>query len=115
MFAIFLECAFTILLMTAAVYGIGRALQKVIARGSEARRIHGRYVLRWAVACFLLGGCIGLTMLRPDNRVYFHEFGGGLAGFGLLLGLAVGSVHGGLVLLFRKRPHGDVTVPDDVS
>lgn len=37
-----------------------------------------------------------------DNRMYLHEAVGGMGAFGLLIGLAIGNIHG-CVDLYRAR------------
>jgi len=78
------------------VWSVGLALLRAIGKSSPARRRHGRFVLGWMLAGWLVGGAIGVWTL--DNVRYLpNEADTGTAGFGLLLGWAVGMIHGGIV------------------
>ncbi len=82
---------------TAVVFAVGRALRRRIGAESEARRTHGRYVFWWAVGAFAVGGPLGL-FLGAD----LPYGAGGFAGFCLLGGWLVGTLHGAAV--FAARP-----------
>ena len=86
-----------ILTVAGLVLGVGVVVFRVIGKSSPTRRRHGRFVLGWMVAGWVVGGAVGVYLL--DNvRYYPNEADTGIAGFGLLLGWAVGMVHGGIVL-----------------
>jgi hypothetical protein len=79
---------------------IGLGLLKVIGKSSITRRRHGKFVLSWVIAGWLLGGMIGVSI--ADNAGYcLGEVDVGMAGFGLLIGWAVGMVHGAIVIASR--------------
>jgi hypothetical protein len=79
------------------------SLWKSIGKDSPRRRLHGKYVMVWAVAGFVSGGVI-------YPYIWHGELGGegAMAGcmFLLLFGWLIGMVHGGLALLWM-RPSND--------
>ena len=44
--------------------------------------------------------------MADNQRYYLHEVVGGMGGFGLLAGLAVGNIHG-FIDLWRSRKNAD--------
>ena len=93
------------MLLSGAILGIGLQLLRAIGRSSPARRRHGRFVLGWMLAGWLIGGAVGVWMIAYCGG-YPGEADAGMAGFGLLIGWVVGMVHGGVVLAFwpDERP-----------
>lgn len=79
-------------IMTAIFFGVGKVMQRSIGAKSEARREHGRYVFRWMIGSFGLGGA--LAPLFADG-----PYGpGGFAMFCMLCGWVIGMIHGGLMM-----------------
>ena len=89
---------------TLGVAVVGHFLLGAIGEGSVARRVHGRYVYRWAVVGVAASGPL-LPFADPDVGAFF-----GWPMFCLLAGWLVGTIHGGLVLgvrtLRRLTPDG---------
>ena len=86
-----------LLLCAGLVLWIGLVLLRAISKSSPARRRHGRFVLGWMLAGWLVGAAIGVCII--DNDRYFpYEADVGMAGFGLLIGWVVGMIHGCIVL-----------------
>jgi hypothetical protein len=76
---------------------IGLVLLRAIGKSSPARRRHGKFVLGWMLGGWLVGAAIGVCII--DNQSYYrNEADTGMAGFGLLIGWAVGMIHGGIAL-----------------
>lgn len=97
-----LQSAGSLLLLAGLVLWIGLVLLRAIGRSSPARRQHGRFVLGWMLAGWLVGGAYGVYLIDND-RYYPGEADGGWAGLGLLLGWVVGMVHGVVVLAVWPR------------
>lgn len=87
------------LVMSAIFLAVGRALQRVIADGSERRRIHGRYVLAWAIGGYVVGGVVA-----PFMGADMPLGASGCAGFCLLAGWLIGTLHGAAALTLRRTP-----------
>ena len=85
------------LFLTAIVAAVGWGLHQAIACGSESRRVHGRYVLGWAVACYFFGWFLG-PALGADSPLGLTGF----AGFCLLIGWLLGTLHGAFVLAWQR-------------
>jgi hypothetical protein len=97
-----LASAGSLLVLLIIIVAAGLLLLARTGRSSPARLILGRYILGWMIAGWVVGGCIGVSLL--DNQQYRPaEADVGFAGFGLLAGWLVGSVHGALVVWRRKR------------
>ena len=94
----YLEGLFDIAVMTAVVYAIGRALLRATSVGSEARRVHGRYVLWWCVGGYFVCGAGSVFLAGGADT---HLGVAAAASFGLLVGWAIGTAHGLLVLAVR--------------
>jgi hypothetical protein len=90
-----LDAAVLVAMMTGMVYGAGRGVGHLIGRTSPARRRRGAAVLRWATGGTLAGGLVALAGTTPESAPYFHEYGGGLMGLGLLAGVLIGNAVGG--------------------
>ncbi len=89
--------AAVLLTFAGMILGVGVLVLRAVGKSSPARRRHGLFVLGWMVAGWIVGGAVGVYLL--DNvRYYPNEADTGIAGFGLLLGWAVGMAHGGVVL-----------------
>ncbi len=97
-----LEAGAILLVVAALIFGVGWVLLNAIGKKSPARRRHGKFVLAWVLAGWLVGAAVGVSLL-DGSRYVRGEADAGLAGFGLLVGWAVGTVHGGLVLALRPR------------
>ncbi len=93
--------------MTAAVFVVARALTRRIGRDSKARRVHGRYVLAWSVAAFALGPVALVAAYSegpPRGGIPAALVSSYIVGmFFLLAGWAVGTVHGAVALVVRRR------------
>lgn len=62
---------------------------------------------------FLVGAVFG-AFLADNKRYYLHEVVGGMGGFGLLVGLVAGNIHGALNLFrLRDEKNGPVVLPHD--
>ena len=98
----------TLAILAAILFTIGRALAGKIGIASERRRVHGLFVLWWSLSGFVLGGVS--APLISDPIAY-----GGMAGFGLLVGWLIGTIHGGLVLAYRayrgSKADSDMVAP----
>jgi len=75
---------------------VGIAVLLAVGRSSPERRRHGKYVLGWMVAGWISAGLLGVYFL-DGIRYYPFEADFGAAGFGLLVGWAVGMIHGSVV------------------
>ena len=106
----FVQSAMAIALAGGLVFVFGSLLLRAIGKSSPARRRHGRFVLAWAVAGWFLGGAAGLWY-APDPESYPNEAEFGMAGFGLLLGWAIGMIHGGVVLALWPTKVESMHVP----
>ncbi len=82
---------------TAIVFVAGWFIKRGVGRRSEARRVHGEFVYWWAAGGYLAGG-----LLSPLTGADGPMGMAGTAGFSLLAGWLVGTVHGALVLLWRR-------------
>ena len=92
--------------MTLAVFLIARALFRFVSRGSESRRLHGRYVLSWSVGAYAAGPPLMLVAMSEDG-----QFRGGvpealpasyaIGMLSLLVGWFIGTIHGGIMLAWR--------------
>ena len=96
------QSAATILLFAALILGVGLVLLRAIGKSSPARRRHGQFVLDWMLAGWHLGGAFGICTLDGDST-FVGGADAGVAGFGMLFGWAVGTVHGAIML--RVWPH----------
>ena len=94
-----------LLLLAGFVLWIGLRLLGAIGKSSPSRRRHGKFVLGWMLAGWLVGGAIGVYIL--DGNHYPGEADVGMAGFGLLAGWVIGMVHGGVVLAMWPRTDSD--------
>jgi hypothetical protein len=112
MFQIRVQQSGLILLVAGLVLWVGLLLLRAIGKRSPVRRQHGRFVLGWMLAGWLVGGAIGVSIL--DNVIYLPgEADAGLAGFGMLTGWIVGMIHGGLVLAFRSGRQAEPTAASE--
>lgn len=95
-----LQPATAILFFAGLILWIGLVLLRAIGKSSPARLRHGRFVLGWMLAGWLLGGAYGLYIVTNDRYL-------AAAAFGLLVGWAVGMIHGGIVLaIWPHKPTG---------
>lgn len=89
---------------------IGLGLLWVIGRSSPHRRRHGWFVLGWMLAGWMAGGGYGVCLI--DNVGYLRgEADVGMAGFGLLVGWAIGMLKGWITLGFAEESQPSVPVP----
>ena len=88
-------------MMACMVFGIAYGLHSAISKNSPNKRIQGRPIPLWVTVFTLLGSCLG-AWIADNQSYYLHEVVGGLGGFGLLIGLAIGNIHG-FVDLYRAR------------
>ncbi len=88
--------------LSCCIFAIAFALLRSISKNSERKRIHGRPILWWVTGMTFIGSCYGAYI--ADNITYhLGEVVGGMGGFGILIGLAVGNVHGFVNLIRHKR------------
>lgn len=80
------------------IFGIASLLHHAISKNDERKRIQGRPIRWWVTGLFLVGAIAG-AMLADNKQYFLREIVGGLGGFGLLVGLFIGNVHGGINLL----------------
>ena len=92
-------------MMACFIFSIGFFLHRAISKDSPRKRIQGRPIVWWVTALMFLGSCYGAWM-ADNQRYYLHEVVGGMGGFGLLAGLAVGNIHG-FIDLWRSRKNAD--------
>ena len=83
------------------VFGIAYGLHSAISKNSSIKRIQGRPIAWWVTFLMFSGSCLG-AWIADNQSYYLHEVVGGLGGFGLLIGLAIGNIHG-FVDLYRAR------------
>ena len=88
-------------MMASIIFAIGFALHKAITKDSPRKRIQGQPIIWWVTGMMFFGACYG-AYIADNQSYYLHEVVGGMGGFGLLGGLAIGNVHG-FVNLFRTR------------
>jgi len=96
-----LQPAIAILIFAGLILWIGLVLLRAIGKSSAAHLRHGRFVLGWMLAGWLAGGAYGLYIRTEDRYL------AGVAAFGLLLGWAIGMIHGGIVLAIWPRNSTD--------
>jgi carbon starvation protein CstA len=89
-------------MMACIVFAVGFAIYKAISKSSESKRIQGRPIVWWVTILYFLGACLGAWM-ADNQKYYLNEVVGGMGGFGLLAGLAIGNVHGFLDLHRTQR------------
>lgn len=96
-----LQPASAFLFFTGLILWIGLGLLRAIGKSSPARLRHGRFVLGWMLAGWVLGGAYGLY-IRIEDRYFVAA-----PAFGLLCGWVVGMIHGGIVLaIWPHNPTG---------
>ena len=88
--------------MACIVFAVGFVIHKAISKSSDRKRIQGRPIVWWVTTLYFLGACLGAWM-ADNQKYYLNEVVGGIGGFGLLAGLAIGNVHGFLDLHRAKR------------
>ena len=95
-----------LLSLAGLVFGVGLVLLRAIGRSAPARRRHGRFVLGWMLAGWIVGGAYGVSII--DNHMHYPgEADAGMAGFGLLLGWVVGMAHGAVALAVWPEPQAE--------
>src|SRR5207244_10372711 len=90
-----LTAAVTFLVFAGVILLAGRGLLQAIGRSSPARRRHGRFVLGWMLAGWLVGAAVRLC-LSEDGVYRPDKADASLAILGLLVGWVVGMAHVGL-------------------
>ena len=88
-------------MMACMIFGIAYGLHSAISKNSPNKRIQGRPIAWWVTFFMFSGSCIG-AWIADNQSYYLYEVVGGLGGFGLLIGLAIGNIHG-FVDLYRAR------------
>ena len=88
-------------MMACVVLGVAYALHRAISKDSPSKRVFGRPIVWWVSLLMFLGSCFGAWM-ADNQRYYLHEVVGGMGGFGLLIGLLIGYIHG-FIDLYRAR------------
>jgi hypothetical protein len=96
-----ISAIFIAAIMASMIFAIAFALHKAITKDSPRKRIQGQPIIWWVTGMMFFGACYG-AYLADNQSYYLHEVVGGMGGFGLLAGLAIGNVHG-FVNLFRTR------------
>lgn len=105
-----------LLLFGGGIYWMGRHEHKRVSKHSVRKYIHGRFIPEWVAIGFVTPGIIGYIRDWPGAS---NEAPLILSGFGLLVGLALGWIHGGIRLVLYKRPPADhsisvaTRIPDD--
>jgi len=89
-------------MMACMVFGIAYGLHSAISKNSPNKRIQGRPIAWWVTFFMFSGSCIG-AWIADNQSYYLHEVVGGLGGFGLLIGLAIGNIHGFVDLVRARR------------
>ena len=88
-------------MVACVVFGVAYALHKAISKDSPRKRVQGRPIVWWVSVLLFLGSCFG-AWIADNQRYYLHEVVGGMGGFGLLIGLFIGNIHG-FIDLYRSR------------
>lgn len=88
-------------IMACMIFGIAYGLHSAISKNSPTKRIQGGPVAWWVTASMFVGSCFG-AWIADNQSYYLHEVVGGMGGFGLLIGLTIGNLHG-LVNLYWVR------------
>ncbi len=84
------------------VFGIASLLYYAISKNDCRKKIQGKPVRWWVTMMYMAGATLGACL--ADNQQYrMHEIVGGMGGFGLLAGLAIGNVHGAIDLFRQPR------------
>ena len=93
-------------LAASVIFGISTLLHLAISKHDARKRVQGQPIRWWAASLFLLGALFG-AWLADNHRYYIHEVVGGMGGFGLLIGLVAGNIHGAFSLTrFRATTDG---------
>ena len=92
MLQIFTEL-FGVAFISSITWGIGRGLHAAISRPNERKRIHGQFIPEWVGGTVLASGIAGLLYFGPVPNVPSPP-SGGMAAFGILGGLILGTIHG---------------------
>jgi len=88
-------------LMACMVFGVAYGLHSAISKNSPNKHIQGRPIAWWVTFFMFMGSCL-VAWIADNQSYYLHEVVGGMGGFGLLIGLAIGNVNG-LLNLYRAR------------
>ena len=100
-------------MMACIVFVVGYAIHKAISKGSDSKRIQGGPIVWWVTVLYFSGACLG-AWCADNKRYYLNEVVGGMGGFGLLVGLAIGNIHGILDLRRARRvPFEASEIPTD--
>lgn len=95
-------------------WGIARLIHWVLSRTDESKRIHGLFIPEWVGGVFAFSGLIALwwsgpapNIPAPPSRTF--------AVFGLVVGLAIGWVHGNIRVGRYHARAEDANVSEHVS
>ena len=100
-------------MMSCIVFVVGFVIHKAISKRSDSKRIQGRPIVWWVTILYFSGACFG-AWYADNKRYYLNEVVGGMGGFGLLIGLAIGNLHGFLDLRRARRvPLEESEIPSD--
>jgi hypothetical protein len=85
-------------------WGIGRVIHWVLSRSDESKRVHGLFIPEWVGVVYISSGLTALWWSGPAPRIPAPP-SLTFASFGLLVGLAIGWVHGNIRLSrYNARP-----------
>lgn len=84
---------------------IARIVHLQIGRIGDKQHVHGMYIPEWILGVYLAGGLGGLILLGPAAIPAPPSFV--FASLGLLLGLALGWIHGSFRLARHQRGAND--------
>ncbi len=112
-FEIFMGNVFAFVFTGVAIYGVGRALHRIIGRNKGKHFEHGRFIPEWVAGTYLSIGLVTLFWLGMNANAI--NAAGQLAAFGILIGLIFGWIHGSIRILTSPRSlvEDGTTTPDD--
>jgi hypothetical protein len=84
-------------------------LHRAISKHDPVKRIQGEPIRYWVTACYLLGAGWGAVIANNVNYV-MHEVVGGMGGFGILVGWAIGMVHGFARMFYHPSPQLEIAL-----
>ncbi|MCU0712330.1 MAG: hypothetical protein MUC43_09735 [Pirellula sp.] len=87
----------TVLSCGVMFWGIARVIHWVLSRSNESKRVHGLFIPEWVGVVYTASGLVALwwsgpapNTPAPPSQIF--------ASYGLLVGLAIGWVHGSIRL-----------------
>lgn len=95
-------------------WGIARLIHWVLSRSDESKRIHGLFIPEWVGGVFALSGLIALWWSGPAPNIPAPP-SQTFAFFGLVVGLAMGWVHGSIRVGRYHARSEDANVAEYVS